>query len=261
VRAQALFAQGFYGGASNEDAQRALEIAQSQFSIAQHQWTSVQPGGSEAASAQAALVQAQAALQTQLARFRYSQILAPQAAVVMARNVEEGDGVVPGKVLMVLSPLGSTQLILLIDEKNLKWLRLGQRATASADAYPERKFAAHVAFIHSAVDAQRGAIEVRLDVSEPVDLLKQDMTVSVDIEVARRPQAVLLAQTAIHDFDSVAPWALVVRDGKAVRQSLRLGLVSQGKVQVLAGLQAGEMVVPKAQTGVREGGRIRQALP
>lgn len=261
VRAQALFAQGFYGGASNEDAQRALEIAQSQFSSAQHQWTSVQPGGSEAASAQAALVQAQAALQTQLARFRYSQILAPQVAVVMARNVEEGDGVVPGKVLMVLSPLGSTQLILLIDEKNLKWLRLGQRATASADAYPERKFAAHVAFIHSAVDAQRGAIEVRLDVSEPVDLLKQDMTVSVDIEVARRPQAVLLAQTAIHDFDSVAPWALVVRNGKAVRQSLTLGLVSQGKVQVLAGLQAGEMVVPTAQTGVREGGRIRQALP
>jgi HlyD family secretion protein len=87
------------------------------------------------------------------------------------------------------------------------------------------------------------------------------MTVSVDLEVARRPQAVLLAQTAIHDFDSVAPWALVVRDGKAVRQSLTLGLVSQGKVQVLAGLQAGEMVIPSAQTGVHEGGRIRQAQP
>jgi HlyD family secretion protein len=261
VRAQALFVQGFYGGVSNEDAQRALEIAQSQFSIAQHQWTSVQPGGSESDSAQAAWVQAKAALQTQLARFRYSQILAPRAAVLMARNAEEGDAVVPGKVLMVLSPLGSTQLILQIDEKNLKWLQLGQRATAYADAFAERKFAAHVAFIHPAVDAQRGAIEVRLDVSEPVDLLKQDMTVSVDIEVARRPQAVLLAQTAIHDFDSEAPWALVVRGGKAVRQSLTLGLVGQGKVQVLAGLQAGEMVIPTAQTGVHEGGRIRQAQP
>ena len=261
ARAQALFAQGFYGGATNEDAQRALEIAQSQRSISSHQWASVQPGGSEAASAQAALVQAQAALQTQLARFRYSQILAPQAAVVMARNVEEGDGVVPGKVLMVLSPLGSTQLILQIDEKNLKWLRVGQSATASADAFPERKFAAKVAFIHPAVDAQRGAIEVRLDVSEPQELLKQDMTVSVDIEVERRTQALLLAQTAIHEVDSAAPWVLVVRNGKAVRQGLGLGLVSQGKVQVLSGLQAGEMVVPTAQTGVHEGGRIRQALP
>ena len=230
-RAQDLHAQGFYGAAAAEEAQRALDMAQAQLTIAAHQRASLQTAGAETASAQASLRQAQAAWQTAQARLRYSRISAPVDGIVMARHVEAGDGVQPGKVLLVLSPLGAMQLVLQIDEKNLKWLHAGQNARASADAFAEQAFAARVAFINPAVDPQRGAIEVRLDVSAPVAQLRQDMTVSVDIEVARRPQA------------------------------LRVGLQAQGRVEVLSGLQVGALLVPVAQSTVHEGDRIRQAQP
>jgi HlyD family secretion protein len=261
ARAQELYAQGFYGAAATEEAQRALDLAQTQVTIAKHQWSSLQSPGAETASAKASLRQAQAASQTAQARLRYSRITAPVDGVVMARNVEAGDGVQPGKVLMVLSPEGNIQLVLQIDEKNLKWLHTGQNAWASADAFSEQKFAARVVFINPAVDPQRGAIEVRLDVSEPVAQLRQDMTVSVDIEVARRPQALHIPLTAIHDVNQAAPWVLLWRDGRAQRQVVMPGLQAQGRVEILSGLKTGALLVPVAQSTVREGDRIRQALP
>jgi HlyD family secretion protein len=261
ARAQELYAQGFYGAAATEEAQRALDLAQTQVTIAAQQWSSLQSLGAETASAKAALRQAQAASQTAQARLRYSRISAPVDGIVIARNVEVGDGVQPGKVLMVLSPQGAMQLVLQIDEKNLKWLHAGQNALASADAFAEQKFAAQVAFINPAVDPQRGAIEVRLDVTDAVPQLRQDMTVSVAIEVARKPQALHIPLTAVHDANQAAPWVLVWRDGRAQRQPVVLGLQSQGRAQVLNSLQAGALLVPVAQSTVHEGDRVRQALP
>jgi HlyD family secretion protein len=261
ARAQELYAQGFYGAAATEEAQRALDLAQTQVTIAAHQRASLQAQGAETASAQAAWRQAQAASQTAQARLRYSRISAPVDGIVMARNVEAGDGVQPGKVLLVVSPQGAMQLVLQIDEKNLKWLHAGQTAVASADAFAEQKFAAQVAFINPAVDPQRGAIEVRLDVPDAVAQLRQDMTVSVDIEVARKPQALHIPLAALHDANQAAPWVLLLRDGRALRQAVVPGLQAQGRVEIVSGLQAGDRLVPVAQSAVHEGDRVRQALP
>lgn len=59
---------------------------------------------------------------------------------------------------------------------------------------------------------------------QPPDDLKQDMTVSVDIEVGQRRQAVLVATEAVHDVDSPSPWVLKVVDGRAMRTPVQLGL-------------------------------------
>ena len=150
---------------------------------------------------------------------------------------------------------GATQLSVLPDEKNLALLRLGQPATASADAFPDRTFPARVAYIAPAVDLARGTVEVKLDVENPPDFLRPDLTVSVNVETGRDPQALVLAAGAIRD-PGADPWALVVRDGKASRQPVTLGIRGDGRVQVLTGLAAGEWVVSPA-AAVGPGRRVR----
>ena len=108
--------------------------------------------------------------------------------MLIARNVERGTVVQPGKALLVLAPAGDTQLVLQIDENNLGLVALGQKALASADAFPDKTFAAEVTYINPGIDITRASVEVKLTVAEPPDYLRQDMTVSVDIEVARRKQ-------------------------------------------------------------------------
>ena len=65
----------------------------------------------------------------------------PPPARVIARSVEEGDTVQPGRTLLVLSRPGRTEIVAPVDEKNLALLAVGQKAVVSADAYPERTFA------------------------------------------------------------------------------------------------------------------------
>jgi HlyD family secretion protein len=169
--------------------------------------------------------------------------------------VEVGDVVQPGKVLMTLSPRGRAQLVVQIDEKNLGLLSLGQKARVSADAYPNERFSAQLAYINPGVDVSTGAVEVKLDVVAPPSVLLQDMTVSVDIEVARRDQALIVPQSALRDLDT-APWVLRLEGRRAVRRSVELGLRSGNRVVVLAGLAEGDAVLVDA-AAIQSGARVR----
>jgi HlyD family secretion protein len=260
-RNEDLFRQGFIGEAALEESRKALELASAQRVSARHQWETAQPAGSDYAMAEAALAQAEAALEAAQARRRYTRIVAPRDGVLIDRDVEVGDVVQPGKTLMVLSPEGPPQIVVDIDERHLPVLALGQAALASADAAPNQRFQARLAYINPGVNAQTGAVQVKLDVPEAPAFLRQDMTLSVDIEIARRAQALAVALDAVHEADSAAPWVLVVVDGRAQRRAVRLGLRGAGFAEVLEGLQGGERVILAAETGVREGARVRIAVP
>ncbi len=261
VRSDALLGGGAIGEAARDDAVRAEQSAAAQLRMAEQQAASATPSGSDAASAAAAVSQAQAAAQLARARLAYATVRAVKAGTLIARNVEPGDVVQPGRVLMVLSPRGATQLIVQIDEKNLQFLRLGLTALASADAYPKERFAASVVYINPGVDATRGAVEVKLLVASPPAYLKQDMTASVDIQVARRDSAVLVPTDAVHDADSGAPWVYRIDGGRARKRAVRIGLRSGGLCEVLEGLAAGDHVVTTSELSVSDGDRVRGTLP
>jgi HlyD family secretion protein len=207
-----------------------------------------------------ALEQARASLVVARARLAYTTIAAPSDGVLIARDVERGDVVQPGKALMVLSPAGETQLVLQIDERNLGRLSLGQKALASADAFPAQRFAAELVYINPGVDAQRGTVEVKLRVPQPPAYLRQDMTVSVDIEIERRPAALALRTEAVHDVSTAEPWVLIVHQGRAERRPVKLGLRGEGWVELLAGPAEGERIVAASDGRVRAGQRVR-AMP
>src|SRR5665647_1229315 len=259
-RNQDLFTQGFIGEAALDDFRKAVELADAQRRSAQKQLDTAGTAGSDYALTAAAEAEAQANLEAARARSGYAFLRAPLDGTLIGRNVEVGDVVQPGKALMTLSPSGRTQLVVEIDEKNLRLLALGQQALASADAYPQQRFAAELVYINPGVNAQTGAVEVKLDVPAPPSAIRQDMTVSVDIEVARRPNALLVSASVVHDADAAAPWVLRLEDGRAVRRPVGLGLRSGGFAEVLDGLRAGDVVLP-ATAAIESGARVRATLP
>ena len=117
-----------------------------------------------------------------------------------------------------------------------------------------------VAYINPGVDATRGSVEVKLNVTDAPAYLRQDMTVSIDIETARRAASVVVATSAIQDASSDKPWVLVVRDKRVVKQFVTLGLLGDARVEVLTGIAAGEGVVPVSKTGVKAGQRVRATV-
>ena len=255
-RNQDLYQKGFISALALEQFRNAAELADAQVLTAQKQLDTARPAGSDWALADAAVTEARAGADAARARARYAAIDAPVAGTLIGRTVEVGDVVQPGKVLMTLSPAGPTQVVVSIDEKNLRLLAVGQKALVSADAYPQQRFAAVLVYINPGVNALTGAVEIKLDVPEPPPVLRQDMTVSVDIEVARRPGALLLAMAAVQEADGAAPWVMLVVEGTAVRRPVRLGLKSGGFAEVIEGLREGDWVLPTS-AAITAGTRVR----
>ena len=260
LRTRELFDKGFVGQATLDDAQRARDVAQSQLDAARVQQASVSPRGADYLVAKAALEQARAALDAAKAHLDLMTIAAPTAGTLISRDVEVGSIAQPGKVLLVLSPSGATWLTVQIDEKNLNFLQLGEKALASADAYPAKRFAAEVVYINPGIDATRGSVEVKLRVPQPPSYLLQDMTVSVDIEISRRAGVLTVPADALHDASTNTPWVLVARDGRAARRAVKVGAHgSGGQVEVLQGLSEGERVIPSTEQSAQDGHRVRAA--
>ncbi len=255
-RADKLFRSGSETKVVLEDATRALAIANAQLRAANFQVVTNQPGGSDYVMAETQLSQARANLAIAQSRLSYTIITAPRDGVLISRNVERGYVVQPSNVLMVLSPSGDIQLQVQIDEKNLGLIAVGQKALASTDAYPGESFRAEVVYINPGIDLQRASVAVKLRTPEPPAYLRQDMTVSVDIETALHPGALVISATSLRGKTGDKPWVFKVASGRATRQPVQLGLTSAGKVEILDGLNEGDLVLPASAT-VAGGSRIR----
>lgn len=100
---------------------------------------------------------------------------------------------------------------------------------------------------------------MKLVVPDPPAYLRQDMTVSVDIEVARRDDTLILPVRAVHDAAS-RPWVMLVRDDRAHRQPVRIGLRGVTQFEILEGLREGDRVVP-VNAGLVTGQKLRPVPP
>ena len=257
ARVQQLVAEGFYSPAQLDEARRAVDVARAQQLGAQAQLQATADAGTEVAQAQAQLALAQAATVAAQARLAQATLVAPADARVLVREVEPGQIVQPGKALFSLALAGPTQLVAQVDERFLEQLQLGQPAWVVADAFAAQRFAARVLSIAPAVDAQRGAIEVKFSIEQAPAFLREDMTLSVEVETARRERTLVLPQAALRgpaggDQASV----LVLQDGRAQVRNVRLGLRTLHAVEVLDGLKEGDTVL-RGNATLQDGQRVR----
>lgn len=256
-RVHELFQKGNATRAEFDNSVSALELARTRYQSALVNAANVTSAGAESRLAQAALGQAEAGLMAADARLNHALISAPSDGVIISRQVEPGDVVQAGKVLMVLARDGDSRLLVPFDEKNLAYLKIGQNAVASADAFPDQKFTATVEWIAPAIDAQRGTVDVRLKVQNPPEFLRADMTVSVEVEVARRVEALVLPNAAVQDATSKEPFVWTILEGKLQKTMVTLGLKGEGLVEVIKGLTEGQQVVAQPSSALREGKRVR----
>ena len=258
-RNQQLVAQGFISASRLDDVQRAVEVARAQQASAQALVQANADAGADVVQAQAQLDQALAAVSTAQARLAQAQVIAPANARVLTRQVEPGQIVQPGKALMSLALAGPTQLIAPVDERFLDQLQIGQSASVVADAFAEQRFTAHVLSISPTVDAQRGAIEVKLSLDkDPPAFLREDMTLSVEVETAKRERALVLPMKAVRSqTNNSTASVLLAIDGRAQEKPVRLGLRTLEAAEVLEGLAPGDLVLLGGQPAVDKRVRVK----
>lgn len=258
-RERSLFQAGATTEAIFDDAKTAEQLAQTQRDAALLQVRAAAAGGSQSQTAQANVALAEAQLARAKVQLARHVVRAPSDGVVITRMVEPGDAVLSGSNLFMVSSTGETRLRIEPDERSLALLALGQAAVASAEAFPQQKFDAKVSYIAPAVDPSRGTVEVRLVVPAPPEFLRQNMTISVEITVAEKGEALLVPRSSVL-AEKKEPHVLIASEGRAQKRPVVLGLLGDEIVEIREGLSREDWVVVAPPGTIAPGESMRSSV-
>lgn len=263
-RDRTLHAQGAISQQDLDQATTQLSVAQAQAAQAQAAYDSavqnaalVRIGSREEdiQAARAQLAQAQASLAAIDVQLRDSTITAPFAGTITRRSVEPGQIVSPATTsnnpLLVLSQVDDVYVEFIVPAQHRFELRAGQMALLGVDGLPGQTFEGVVELVRPAADAASRSFGVRILLHNTAGALRPGMFARGAITVGVRHNVLQIPEGAVVTAAS-GPMAFVVRDGRAVRRTLTLGEHHDGKVDVTAGLRAGEMVVVSGQDALTD---------
>jgi multidrug efflux pump subunit AcrA (membrane-fusion protein) len=173
-----------------------------------------------------------------------SKIYAPVSAVVVALSKSIGDTISLSTAIVSLRPIDtSLKLTLDLPERYLASILEGMTATFSTVAWPGERHAAVVETIGLDVDKTSRSIPVQLRVLDTDSRLKSGMFVTVDLVTAKAMDSIIIPRNAIGSYLNNPVVYVVSKQLIVERRAVEVGLTTDHYVQVLDGLEAGELVV------------------
>jgi len=185
------------------------------------------------------------------ARLEDTVIRAPFSGRVGLRRVSVGTLISPGDVITTLDDTSVIKLDFSVPENFLASLREGLSIRATAPAFPGRSFAGSVSSIDSRVDMTTRSVMVRALLANDDGALKPGMFLNVSLANDER-EALVIPEEALSP-EAERQYVYVVADGKVSRREVRIGGRQPGRVEIVAGLSAGERVVVEGTQKVRDG--------
>jgi membrane fusion protein, multidrug efflux system len=201
----------------------------------------------EVAEAQVALSQAQ------LARMR---ILAPFDGMAGIRSVNLGDYVKDGADLVNIEDLSQVLVDFRLPERFIARVKTGQAVDVSLDALPGQRFTGRIDALDSVIDADGRSLLVRARLDNPGGVLKSGLFARTRIVFSKRENALLVPEEALVPQGGKQYIYKVVDAANskvANRIEAHVGLRLPGKVEVLEGLTAGDLVVTAGQARLGRG--------
>jgi HlyD family secretion protein len=210
---------------------------------------------------------------------------APMSGIVTALPVEEGEVAVigtmnnPGTILLTIADMSVVEAVMEVDETDIPNVKVGQSATVTIDAYPNKTFNGTVTEVASS-PMQRGLggtateavnFEVKIQIQNPPEGVRPGFSASADIVTGTRSKVIAIPIQALvvrekpgtgekgkpQDEEGV----YVHRDKKAVFVPVKTGLAGENSIEILSGLKEGEEIVTgpfRALREIKDGAKIRE---
>ena len=193
---------------------------------------------------------------------RQSITLRAQASgVVMEKRAIAGMRFMPGDMLYQIADLSSVWVLADVFEQDLGLVRLGQKVKITVDAYPDKSFTGTVTFIYPSVAAETRTAKVRIELPNPAGQLKPAMYARVDIASHKGGDKVLAVPDSAVLDTGTRQLVLVQRsEGAFEPRPVKLGMRSDGYIEVTDGIQAGESVVVSANFLIDAESNLKAAL-
>jgi membrane fusion protein, heavy metal efflux system len=170
-------------------------------------------------------------------------VLAPILGEAVERLCSPGQVIQAGQTqCFTISNMSTVWVLANVYENQLAYVHVGDPVTIKTDAYPE-VFHGKISFMGAALDPTSRTLQARIDTRNPAGRLKKDMYVTATVVAGKIDHALLVPDAAVLRDAENEPFVYVaVGQDQFSRRPVKLGQSSEGKTQIVSGLQPGERV-------------------
>lgn len=237
-RQQALLGQGFTTRSQFDQAQQVLRTAQSTLSNAESQLSNARD------------------------ELSYTELRAPAAGVVTARNVESGQVVQAAQTAFSIAEDGARDAIFDVQETLVNHAKIGMGVTLGLLSDENVKTEGSIREISPVVDAQTGTVRVKVGISEVPAQMALGAIVTGTVHMDGQQVFILPWSVMTSDAGKTAVWRVDKKTKLATLAPVRVLAFEKERVIVASGLNAGDLVVTKGAQLLRSGAQteIMQGL-
>jgi RND family efflux transporter MFP subunit len=188
-------------------------------------------------------------------RAGYATVRSPVAGVVVEKNVEAGDVVAPQEQLFRVAEVSTLVVRVGVSELDVGDLSQGEEVEVTLDAEPLQPLRGRIRRIFPAADPATRLVPVEVAL-EGSGLARPGFLARIRLKLGERVDVPIVPAGAILS-DGAGEAAFVVQGGRAVRREVESGVVSEGRVEIVRGLQPGETIVVEGNHALRDGMPVR----
>lgn len=217
----------------------------------------------------AAKIEAERNIDKAAAALRYAQsqlndteLRAPFDALVVRRNRNPGDVVVPGGSILDVISLEQLWISAWVDETAMTQLAKGQPADVVFRSRPENPLPGRVARLGAETDRETREFLVDIDLLQLPENWAVGQRAEVYIRTAGHNDVLVIPQRLV-SWREGESGVLLMTDGRARWQPVKLGMRGRQLVEVSGGLKGGELLIetPPGGRNLRDGRRVEEIAP
>ena len=200
----------------------------------------------------------QATVQSAEARAAKTVIKAPFSGYIGLRQVSVGDYVKEGQDMVNLESIDPLKVDFRVPEVFLGKVQVGQSLQLTLDAVPNKVYEGKVLAINPLVDQGGRSIVIRAVLRNTGGNLRPGMFSRVRLLTDLKTDSMVVPEQALVPQGD-DQFVFKVADGRAQRARVEIGQRRDGKVEILRGVGAGDVVVTAGQLKIRDGSAVKLA--
>lgn len=237
-----------------EEARQLFESAQIDLRAAERRFENGSASQSELARARSGANGARARLEAAEAVFQDHSIVAPISGLIASRNADlsRGNFINRGDVVARIVNLSVVEMEIAVGERELSYIDEGVPAIVSIPACGQSSIEATVASIAAGTDPRTGSFPVVIRWENACTRLRSGMSASVRIRSQEQNPGIIIPDAAIRRHDG-GEFVFVALNGTVTEREITTGLRLGDRVEVVDGLQEGEVIVTSALAALSDG--------
>lgn len=230
-----------------------LDVAQRAYELLLHQ-----SRGRDIQIAQSHVEQAQARLRNIEVQLGFTRIVSPFAGNVTDQFQYPGDMAAPSTPMFTVIDMSSAVARAQVPEADAPRAKIGQQCEFQSSDNSALRYSGHISVVNRAVDPTRRTVETWCEIPHPPPTLRAGMFGDVGI-VTGVVKGVVVPQAAVQFKEGTSTGWVMTVDNKNIahRRDVETGEVSGGRVQIVKGLSAGQIVITDGAYGTPDGTEVK----